>query len=448
MDRQTQMKFRQVQYAENIYAGFWLIPLVMSLSAIFLAVTTSYIDRRYSINILNGYFAYSLDLVHTREVLSIIATSVISITSVTFSITVLTLSIASNQLGPRLLPNFMKQKPTQIVLGIFIGTFVYTLLILQSLSLNSAEAVTPLLSIFLAIALGIFCFFLLIYFIYFVCHVIQVDNVFSLLLTDLIASIERQYPLSTSDRTSMLDKAISADTANLHDLIKDKIVTYIRANRYGYLQTIDYEALLYQATSNNMIFHCQVIPGKYLIEDMVLIKVYSEFTLDDELIESCMDALQIASRRSTVQDIEFAFEELAEIALRALSPGINNPYLAIHAIDRITQGLSSLQRRRIPDKVLCDELNNIRVIRQISGYEDVVGIAFNRLRQQANRDLSVTISLMTNFRKILELNPPNEMCIALFKQTDCLYEEAKMHVMCDVDKKDLEESYNAVCQLK
>ena len=122
------MNFKLIQYKENIYAGFWVVPFILTIAIIALFFISLFGDH-----FLVGLFPENSFLKLERQsivsIFSVIATAIVSIISVTFSITVLTLSIASNQLGQRLLPHFMKQKQTQVILGCYAGTFIYSILI-------------------------------------------------------------------------------------------------------------------------------------------------------------------------------------------------------------------------------------------------------------------------------------------------------------------------------
>ena len=157
------MKFSTASVTKHTRVSIWPTPLCLAILAMILVTITLYLDHHYVFIYLKTQLDDLISSVAARDVLSVISTAIITITSVTFSITVLILSIASNQLGPRLIPNFMRQRTTQLVLGLFIGTFIYTILTLFSMGFQSEHFSMPLLSIATAILLSIICFFVLIF---------------------------------------------------------------------------------------------------------------------------------------------------------------------------------------------------------------------------------------------------------------------------------------------
>ena len=436
------MKYKLVQYKEDMYRQQWTIPLLMALLGVTLAAGTLFLDYQFPWQDLMTSMQAYINEKGASQALSIIASSVITITSVTFSITILTLSMQSSQLGPRLLPNFMAQKATQLVLGIFIGTFIYCLIVLQSV-VNFSDGVIPYISILTGFSLGIISFFVLIYFIHFVCYVIDIDNVLDFLTKNLIASLERQLP-ERHQGEHKIDKVINNAEKNQNSLGDYNEKTPVDSKKWGYVQTIDYEYLYDLAKKNNFVINVDVGLGKFVFTSAKLMTVLSQQPIDDSIIRDCLSAFHIGKRRSTVQDIEFAFEELSEIALRALSPGINNPYTAIHCIDKMSEGFSVLAGREMLSNIMCDDDGHVYLMRNMSGYSDIVETALNRLRQQAEQDLSVTIYMITMISRLLELDLPYELSLALKKQANELYNAVIKQDLQKTDKEDLEYYYNRI----
>lgn len=435
------MKYKLVQYKEDMYQQQWTIPLLMALLGVTVAAGTLFLDYQFPwkdlMVSLQGYISKE----GASQSLSIIASSVITITSVTFSITILILSMQSNQLGPRLLPNFMRQKTTQLVMGLFIGTFIYCLIVLQAI-VNFNDNTLPYISIITGFSLGIISFFVLIYFIHFVCYVIDIDNVLHFLTNNLIESLERQLP-EKHQGEHKIDKVIN--NADKNALTKYHEKKSIDSQKWGYIQTINYDYLYDLAEKNKFVINVEVGLGKFVFTRAKLMTVLSQQPVEDSIISDCLSAFNIGKRRSTVQDIEFAFEELSEVALRALSPGINNPYTAIHCIDKMSEGFSVLAGREMLSKIMCDDDGHVYLMRNVTGYSDIVGIALNRLRQQAEQDLSVTIYIIMMIARLLEKDLPHELHISLKQQADELYHAViKKRDLQSVDKADLEYYYNKI----
>lgn len=437
------MQYRLVQYKEDLYARFWVIPLLVSLLAVLLAGITLWLDHTAFLPALNKTLSTFVFTENARTTLSIIATAVVTITSVTFSITVLILSINAQQLGPRILPNFMRQKPTQLVLGLFIGTFIYTMLVLHALPLLDAQSQQALISITVSLLLGIISFFTLIYFIHFVCHIIQIDNILIMLSEELLYSVKRTLNTKLPCNQGGIHKAVNKDIP-LEINHSYKHTTIITACESGYIQTIDYDVVLNLAKKQDMMIKILFRTGEFIFHELPMIEVLHNAPLKKKDENICQNAIQIGIRRSTVQDIEFAFEELSEIALRALSPGINNPYTAILCVNRIVEGFSVLAKEKTQPSILVDNEGAVKIFRKITNYPNIVNAALNRLRQQTQQDLSVSIQLLRTLTRLFELPLPDDLKKALFAQAEMIHNSAIKNDINENDKQDIQEKFNAL----
>jgi uncharacterized membrane protein len=305
------------------------------------------------------------------------------------------------------------------------------------------------LSITVALILGIVSFFLLIYFIHFICHAIQIDNILIYLIKDIEHNIERQFKDrddSKGDRA--IHKIIADDTHIKSILAKQKTASEVLNNKTGYIQTIDYDELFNIAEKNKVLIKIHYQPGKFILENLPLVTVYSAKSVDRKIIKQCLETIQIGRRRSSVQDIKFAFEELVEVAVRALSPGINNTYTAIHYIDRIVQGYQLLATKTTTANIVTNQDGEVRLIRDTPGYSGIVESSFNKFRQQTAFNLSIVTYILTAFERLLRLDIPDELAIALIKQSDIIYQNANKDDLHEADKKELEQLYKAISVYK
>lgn len=432
-------KIKQLQ--DDIFTQFWVVPLLLALTGLALSLILLSLDHIFISDMILIKFGNLFDATNARTLLSVVAAAVITITSVTFSLTILTLSIASNQLGPRLLPNFIRQKTAQFVLGFFIGTFIYALVVMQAIPSPDLANATPHLAILVGLALGISCFFLLIYFINYVCQIIQLDNVLSFLTMNIYNSIDTT--LQNSNQSS------SKKQARNSLLIKEQILkkshkTVLSFDDTGYIQTIDYKKLLDIATDNGIIISIHMDCGKFTYNKLPIMIVYSNKALDDNIANSCLSTIERGKRRSNVQDIEFAFEQLSEIAIRAMSPGINSPHTAIHCLNHIAEGLQVLSTKQMLDNTLFDDKDKLRVIRKVVTFEDVVSIALDRLRQDAVKDLSISIKLLTIINDLLSTTKPKLLHATLCKQAKMIYDALKKSNVHPFDHEDVVQSYREI----
>lgn len=367
-----------------------------------------------------------------KNILSVIATSVITVISVVFSISVLTLSIAANQLGPRLIPNFIKSGQTQFVLGIFIGTFVYSMVILFAVDyLNS----TLLFSVMIAVLLSFISIIVLIKFIHFICQHIQVEFILDQIMGDLKTTVNREFMDHEQPITPKID--------NIDKLFHGKKEFKFSNKKPGYIQTINYFAIAKFASQNGLIIKILYKSGEYVLSNFPIMLLYSDKSIKDELIEECASYVKIGNTRTSIQDIEFMFEQMSEIAIHALSPAINNPYTAMLCINYVSEGIQFMSQYREPPASFSVDDKVCLVICE-TNYESVINKTLNRLRQQATEDLSVTIKLIEMITNICE-NQTNYKVIKLLKeQAGHIYNDCQLNLKNNSDKVDLEAKYNKI----
>lgn len=211
------MKYKMLQFKDDMLTDFWFIPLAMTIVSFELSLSMSMIDLFIDTKEIELHLSKIVSKESISIVFPVLATSTITMTSIVFSITVLILSIAENQLGPRLLPNFMRQNTTQFVFGFIIGTFIYTIVILQVHSANIDNNIHLYMSELLGPIFGILSLLILIYFIHYICYVLQIDNMLDFLANDLKDCLRRISSQSDQHRINSHTQATVDDTLNVED---------------------------------------------------------------------------------------------------------------------------------------------------------------------------------------------------------------------------------------
>ncbi|MBN2215538.1 MAG: DUF2254 domain-containing protein [Bacteroidales bacterium] len=347
------------QYIRELLAGsFWFIPLVMVIAAIVMAVGLTCLDT-LMVNQPAGFFSFFLigDADSARSILSITAGAMIGVAGTVFSITLVALTLASSQFGPRLLRNFMHDKLNQIVLGSYIATFIYCLLILRTINTNGLQAFVPEISVLFAIILAIANIFLLVVFIHHIFVSIQADQVISVAADNLKWGIIKLFP-------DELGEEYDEGTKIQPDELKDKFTYHdtVLNNQEGYLQAIDNESLLKIAVTNDVLLLIDSRPGFFLPENIELVQIYSNQQYEDEIKQQIRNSFILGNKRTPTQDAEFAMHQMVEIAARALSPGINDPYTAMTCIDKLTATMCYLTHVNFPSAFRYDEQQVLRVV--------------------------------------------------------------------------------------
>jgi uncharacterized membrane protein len=274
----------------------------------------------------------------------------IGVAGTVFSVTLVALTLASSQFGPRLIKNFMYVRLNQIVLGSYISTYLYCLIVLNAIQENNDFTFIPTLAIFLAIIAAIANIILLIVFIHQIATSIQADKVIS----DISAFISKQvrvlFPEKMGDEPDPADELpVDAIKAQYSNIIS------IKNSKSGYLQYIDSESILNIMTDFNALLELNYRPGDYLVEGVEIGKLYTNKTLEEDNLEKILFQFVIGKTKTAQQDLEFSIHQMVEIAARALSPGVNDPYTAIACIDNLTATMCYLAQVKFPSKYRVDD---------------------------------------------------------------------------------------------
>ena len=325
--------------------------------------------------------------------LGTVAGSMIAVAGTVFSMTLVALSLASSQLGPRLLRNFMRDTANRVVLGTFVATFVYCLLVLRTIRRADEVAFVPHLSVSIGVLPAIVSIGVLIYVIHHVSVSIQADEVVARVSRELEHGIDRLFPgrlgkpgSEISQEPSEVDlPAGFASEARPVGALKD-----------GYLQLIDADALMALAAEEDLLLRLERRPGHYIVKGRAIVLVWPADRVTETLVDKLNAAFMIGSQRTAAQDIEFSFHQLVEIAVRALSPGINDPFTAIACVDRLGSGLCRLARRDMPSSLRFDPHRRLRLrlVAPGSSFAGMVDRAFTQIRQSARSNPAVAIRML------------------------------------------------------
>lgn len=388
------------KYWDILHSSFWFLPSLMVAGAIALAVATIALDEMATSEWLQALgWAYTGGAEGASSVLGAIAGSMITIAGVVFSMTLVALSLASSQLGPRLLRNYMRDTTTQMVLGTFVSTFVYCLLVLRTIRRADEIAFVPHLSVNIGVLLALVSVAVLIYFIHHVSMSMQADQVVARVGQDLAAEIDRRFPEPIGEERDLAGIQ-SADTGIPEAF--DREARPVLAGGDGYLQHVDANALMALAKKADALLRLERRPGQYVVSGRPLVMVWPGEGVNDEFAAQVNDAFALGDQRTSAQDVEFAIHQLAEIAVRALSPGINDPFTAVACVDRLGSALSRLAQRKMPSPYHSDEQQRLRVLAAPVTFPEIVDAAFNQIRQYARPSAAVTIRLLETIALVAE----------------------------------------------
>ena len=308
----------------------------MLLMAGGLAFGLLYLDKRFDPGMQSSIaWAYTGGPEGARSLLSTITGSMITAASVTFSLASVALSIASQQYGSRVLRNFMRDRVTQVLLGTFVSTFLYSVLVVRVIrGSDFSGGFVPAIAITVAIGLSLLSLLMLVYFVHHVSSSIQASHIVSTISKAIDEAIPNLFPSEVPRPASELD----------FQPLPEESSTGVLVDESGYLRSIDADDLMKLAMARNMMIEVMLKPGDHIVQGAPVARVRPS-TMSEKDRARILDAFLIGAARTPTQDIRYQFQQLTDVIVRALSPGINDPFTAINGIDELTTGLTLLARR-------------------------------------------------------------------------------------------------------
>jgi uncharacterized membrane protein len=326
--------------------------------------------------------------------LSVIASSMITVASLIFSITMLSLQLASSQFGPRTLGNFMRDRSNQIVLGTFIATFLYCLFVLRSVRGTEGSSFVPHIAVAFGVLMAAASVAVLLYFIHHIATSIRVETLLENLAVEGCAAVDQVFP----ERLGHGPADEAAGKTLPYDFEADS--RQIPADSDGYVQYIGGDVLMRLATKNDLVLQIAARPGVFVTEGACVIAAYPKARVSDEIEEDLRGAVVIGRDRTPYQDLEFAIRRIVELAQRSLSPGINDPTTALYCIDRLGQVLGRVADRDIPSPMRLDEGGQLRVLTEVFDLGDVTCRAFAAIARYGMTDADVVTRLAQTLAKL------------------------------------------------
>lgn len=384
------------KFLHNIQNKIYFIPSIYAVSAAFLSLFVIIIDRYFNtviINYLPGYFFTSYDLAKT--ILSTLAGSLFAMITVSFSTIMVVLTMYSSQFSPRTMQDFLKNRVTLKVLGVFIGGFIYSILTLLFLNDNlQGEQEAAIFSPLIAVIVAIICLGYFVYFIHHAANSVQVNLLVENLKQEIIDIVNK-----FEERNNSNDKIRNVPPPNLKEITEKDAMTF-NANRSGYIQYIYDIQLTNLADELDLIIKAEKMIGDYVTENTIVFSVWQlnpseEMKETKEVIEKkILDHLVIDNERSNKNDIEFGLLKLTEVALRAISPGINDPNTAVFCINQLGWVLSRIAVANIENTYYYNDKDELCFILEDISFWDLLYKTFYQLRHYGNQDVSVAGSIL------------------------------------------------------
>lgn len=379
------MRYRVVEHYIRARESFWFLPAIFVVLAIVLSQITLLADRRLGLEWAgNSQLALGVD--GSRGLLTTIGGSVLAVAGTAFSITISVIATASSSYGPRLVRNFMKDRGNQFVLGVFVATFAYCIIVLRSVTSENSnagrEAFVPYISVYLALLIALLNIGCLVYFIHHIADSIQVPTLIRTVRNELRQVAAKEYPQDPEKWDPAAVPAIMLDPDDGH-------VDSVPIDATGYLTGVDTTGLVSLAARHRTVIEIVPRVGDHLIATESVAQVMRTDVERDELARLIRKNITIGDARTPHQDIRFALQQLVEIAVRALSPGTNDPFTAQNAVEELGSGLASLAHGSEPPEGISDESGDLRLVLHRPRPIELVDLVFDDLRAHGSTEMRV-----------------------------------------------------------
>jgi uncharacterized membrane protein len=364
-------------------SSFWFIPTMMVLDAVLLATVLITIDATVDLHMVERWpLLFGAGAAGARSLLTAVASSMITVAGVVFSITLVALSLTSSQYTSRVIRIFMRDRINQVVLGVFVGIFAYCLVVLRTIRGGGEQTFVPALAVSVGLILAFVGIAFLIYFIHHISTSIQASSIIAGAAQETIEAVDHLYSEElAAEEDEYGDNDLWASLAH-------QPWVAIPARKNGYLESFDADALLRVAREYGTILRMECGIGEFVVAGRPLVSVANPDILDDEMTAR-VNALYVISRQRTVEyDVAFGIRQIVDIAMKALSPGINDTTTAVMCVDYLTAILVRLANRRIVTTHRLDH-GTLRVIAKGPSFESFFAEAFDQIRQNARGNVAI-----------------------------------------------------------
>lgn len=379
---ELQFSIRQVLY--DLRTGLLFRPAMMTLQAALLALTLPWLEshpdvERPLVQLLGPVVAGEPGA--AQLLLTTIAASVMTTLSVVYSVLLMALSLASVQFSPRIMNNFLRSRSSQTTLGLFTGTFVYCLLVLRTVR-TAGEGFVPILAVAAALVMALTCLAALLYALHDIATSIQANHIADHIATDTLAVLGEVMPAGTH---------ANADSARGFDPPAEAIA--VSGQTAGYVQLIDHSVLLDLAQQRSAVVYIAVSEGDFVAPADPLLWLTGLPTVDEPLRLDLLEAFDLGPTRTMQQDAEFGVRQIVDVALKAISPAINDPSTACTCIDQLGRVLGEAVQRPVPWRELGSGTAGL-LRRRPPDTRRLIDLTFSQLRQYGHGDMAVVLRLL------------------------------------------------------
>jgi uncharacterized membrane protein len=398
MNKRLPLLVRHIMY--NLRGGFLVRPLIIALSLGCAGALLSWLEETepaLSAWVPVVIFPSHSDPQVAQVILGGIAASIMTVVSIVFAILLMTLTLASMQFSPRIIVSFVRDRVTQWTLGIFLGTFCYCMAALPA-ARSAPKPFAPVATVLGAMLLSVICVGWLLFFIHHISQAINVNQIVDRIANETVAMIGEMMPYPRR----------YPRVADIDTIDSSAWETTVLCETSGYIRYIDTHRLL--ATAKSYRVKVQVLRrvGQFVPEGVPLLRVYKGERLAAEGGTDLRNAFDFGPSRTLQQDIDFGVLQIVDVALKAISPAVNDPSTAITCVDQLSRVLIRFASRDTPSELLCDPPGVVRVSIMWSNFARLLDSAFEQIRLYSQTDLAVSLRMMRALGDIAVTTPDPE----------------------------------------
>ena len=388
-------KARLFPALERVRTSLWFVPALCVSFAVALSVAALALDRRIPQD-RGAWFLFGGGPESARNLLSTIAAAMVTSISLIFTVTMVVLQLASAQYSPRVLRTFIRDRLVQSVLGVYIATFVYSLLVLASVRSEDAASATfvPALAVFVSLMLALVSLALFVRYIDHVAHAIRAVTLLTSVAEETRGTLTRMYPDDIGD------------DAEEEDVEETRLPASVMCSTRpaGVVIAVDEDRIIECAQQGDVVVKVVPLVGEFVPEGAPVFEVYGTGEVDDEALYKCIG---ISRERTMHQDPAFGFRQIVDIAERALSPGVNDPTTAVQAVDQLHDLLRGLSQQKFPTRARVDDAGVVRVIAPRYGWDAYVELAFDEIRHYGEGSIQIARRLRGALEDLMSVAPPS-----------------------------------------
>ncbi len=398
------MNVRLSALAERVRASLFFVPLAFVVFAVVLAQATLLLDSTIDAAPSDFPLGVTSTVASARAVLGTVAGATITVAGIAFSVSLLVIQQASSQYSPRVLHGLFRDPFNKRVIGVTVGTFAYCLIILRAVRSpldQQGDAVIPNISVALGVVLGITSILATIAFISHNAHAMEISEILAVITADAVGAVRRERAATETLPESPRPRPDVTPAAPGHT---------VRFERDGWIQLLDHRALL-ETVPEGTTVRLDTAPGHYAISGAPLCTVWPVPDNADETSRRMLAATKIGETRTLQQDARYGVRQLADVALRALSPGVNDPTTAQDAIYHLGSVLREFLVSAPPARDLEYEGRRL-VLHGDENYDALLTLAFEEIRQSAATQPKVCEYLVAGIGLVGTSLPPERRLAA------------------------------------